>query len=210
MKRNKARFRPFNNIGIEEKLMEEPKLASWAKHYVKEAVRAGEKLENWSEDEARGSPVSATISLVCDIWQYSESSEWLSWQTYGGPRGRGPWWIATFDTPQRWNCGTMLLQNPWNFAFSHLYISGDDPSVQFSLHTSRNAPISRAKQNWLARAVMDGIRWDCDDSEFALVCTRHQRSLGVNIWHPDMLEHNSGGQYKKDADGILWHQGPWT
>ena len=210
IRKNKAPADLFDTIGVFEKLANEPKLARWAKRYLKAAEAAGEYLAIYDEDDANNSSVAGTIRLVCDIWPFVAWQQWLRWQHYGGPGKGGPWWILTFDSPAHWNGATLILDNdPWGLAFAEIYLATQDTCVQFTVRTPRNARLSKAKQNWFARAIMDGMRWHCDDDKFALVCCRRQRSLHVHIWDPVMLEHNDGGRYRKDADGILWHTGPW-
>ena len=104
----------------------------------------------------------------------------------------------------------MILRNPWHFAFSALLMASDQPSAQFEFHTPRKAQLSETNNRWLVQAVLDGVRYDYDDTEFALICQKGPRTLGIDIWQSnvldDALEGNSHLKPKKDAEGIYWYK----
>ena len=210
MNRKKKRDELFAALEVNKQLAKEPKLANWATAFVKAAESAGEDLAFRSVDDAWDSRVASTIRLVCDVWPYCEWSTWLTWQRYGGPRRRGPWWIAEFNYPPRWNNGIMILRNPWRFPFSELLMASDQPGVQFTFQTPRKAQLSKTENKWLVHAVLDGVRYDYEDDEFGLICQKGQRSLGVDIWQrdclDDALEGNSHLNPTKDDEGIYWYQ----
>lgn len=208
MKPSKRYLELFKILAVDQAIEEYPELARWAMRYVKTAKAAGEYVDFDEEDEAWDSPVAGTIRLLCDIWPLAEGNIFLEWQTYGRPSGRGPWWMATFESPPRWNCGTLVLRDPWDFAFSWLYSASDNPLVRFELHTLRNVSLTKARQDWLAQAVLDGMRHDWPDREFGIICRRGIRSLGVSICGPvfvdSILDETAPFKAKKDADGIWW------
>ena len=208
MNRKKMRDEFFETLEVDEQLKQSTKLANWANAYVNAADAAGEEMDLDSLGGAWYSPVAGTIKLICDLWPYCEWPTWLTWQRYGGPRRRGPWWIAEFDYPVQWNKGSMILRSPWRFAFSGLMMASDQPGVQLTFRTPRNALLSHTEIGWLVRAVVDGMRYDYDDKDFALICQKGRRSLSVDIWQrnvlDDQLEANSQMQPKIDAEGIYW------
>ena len=98
----------------------------------------------------------------------------------------------------------MILRDPWDFAFSAVLMASDQPGIEFKFHTPRKARLSETKHAWLASAVLDGVRYDYDDDEFILVCSKRYRSLDVEIWNYEVSEDHSHRKFKRDSDGILW------
>jgi hypothetical protein len=167
-------------------------------------------MEPTDDSDEMWMPFPATIRLICDIWPYCGWSSWLAWQCYGGPRGRGPWLFAEFSHPSRWVGGTMFLRDPWQFDFSAVLMASDQPSAEFELHTRRKARLSASKIKWLADAVLDGMLYENDESEFGMLCEQRPRSLNVEVCHSSILDDTLAGIFgrkpRKDAAGIYWHK----
>ena len=108
----------------------------------------------------------------------------------------------------------MYLRNPWDYAFSHLLMASDEPTVQLEFQTPRRVRLSKTKNAWLAEAVLDGVRFDYEDAEFGLICQKLSRSLYVGIFADyaltDFLEGNRHLKPKRDHEGIYWLGQPQT
>lgn len=180
-------------IGISRDLRE------WIRYYVQSAEADGCELDFFSEEAI--TPVESTVRLICDIWPYCEWPDWLMWQRYGEPSKSTGKWIAEFESPLRWMSGRMVLQNPWDFAFSRLYMACNWDDITFLFRKPDNARISQSEHRWLAHAVLDGMHEDYENDEFILACTKDPRSLTVRIWNPRVFEAELA---KADADGIVW------
>jgi hypothetical protein len=116
----------------------------------------------------------------------------------------GPSRLATFSTPCEWSDATMYLRNPWDCTFSHLFVADHSGPIEFDLHTRRSIPLTKKRQDWLAAAVLDGLLYDLDESEFILACSRKPRSLNAKIWYPFELAEHADLKPKKNRHGIYW------
>jgi hypothetical protein len=193
----------FDVLNIVDSMDESPKLAKWVRTYARDAHSAG-ALDGPSEEVVSGHPAATTLRLICDLWPYCEWPDWLSWQSYHGPTGRGPWWVADFDSPDQWDGALMILQNPWDYPFSELHMACSGAYIEFDLHRLRPTRLLKRHHRWLANAVLDGLLYDLDESEFVLTCSRHLRSLTVMITNPRDKEANPPPKAKKDRHGIYW------
>jgi hypothetical protein len=176
-------------------------LRAWVDYYIRNA-----EYEGYAFDFADGYPGNveheSTIRLVCQAWPMVAWPDWLMWQTYGRPVGRGPWWICDFEEPMRWFGAHMILRDPWDFAFADLFLVANWENIGFQVCKSRGKQIKGDEHSWLARAVLDGMREHCDDSEFILACTKEPTSLIVRIYNPLCVEMKRS--HKRDKDGIFW------
>lgn len=199
----------FATLGVTQALADDASLAKWANGYVKAAASAGPSSPRYRV--GMGPTVAGTIKLICDLRPYFNSAAWLSWQRYGAPRGRGPWWIAEFQFPPKWIGATMNLRAPGNFAYEALLAASDQACAQLELRPAGRAAFPPAAIRRLARVILVGMRCEWDDTEFGLICKEGPRSLAVDIWHGyamnDALELNRDMKPRKDADGIYWFTG---
>lgn len=185
--------------GYPERIEEDYDLRAWIVQYIREAEADGCVIDFGDDTGER--PVESTIRLICDCWSYCGWPDWLMWQRYGGPRGRGPWLIADFSKPWRWRNATMALRNPWDFAFSEVFMASDPNDVTFELRTSKGERLSLSEHRWLAAAVLDGMKYDFDDEDFLVIAKRKSRSLIIQLCNPDSLE---PGEYVPSKDGVVW------
>jgi hypothetical protein len=128
------------------------------------------------------------------------------WQRFYGPVGRGPWWIAcNFEEPVCWFKGRMILRDPWDFSFSSLFAAGNEMNIGFELWKPQGQQIKAEEHEWLARAVLDGLRYDYEDDEFILACEKTPNSLDVQIYNPSLVEMDDKRD-KLGKDGIYWRE----
>jgi len=189
--------------GLPKELDEEENadLRAWVDYYLRNAESEGYEFDFAVEFPENGEHES-TIRLVCQAWPWVEWSDWLMWQRYGGPVGRGPWWICDFELPTSWSGAHMILRDPWDFAFSDLYAAASERNIHFQLFKPRGKQIKGEEHTWLARAILSGMRWDYDDSHFILACRKESKSLSVRILNPLIVSMEKS--HKRDKDGIFW------
>jgi hypothetical protein len=203
-----SRFSKYDGLPKELEEAENADLRAWVDYYIRNAEADGH-IVNFCEDYSQTDPghteamPESTIRLVCQAWPVVGWPEWLMWQTYDEPIGRGPWWIACdFENPTSWFGAKMILRDPWDFAFSDLFKASDYDNVSFQLCKPHYKPIADQEHRWLARAILDGMRYDFDDEDFILVCTKKPRSMEVHIYNPGCIEMRKND--KRDEDGIFW------
>ncbi len=178
-------------------------LRTWVDYYIRNAEADGYALD-FSGEYSTDATHESTIRLVCQLWPMVGWPDWLMWQRYGGLAGRGPWWIAcNFEEPMSWFNGRMILRNPWDFAFSDVFMASDSNDVTFELRKPRGRAIKDLEYKWLAAAVLSGLRYDYEDGEFILACTKEPNALIVRIWNPLTVD-ASEKCYKPGKDGICW------
>lgn len=175
--------------GLPEQLEQEDNadLRAWVDYYISNAESDGHAFD-FSDDSSGNVAHESTIRLVCQAWPMVEWPDWLMWQRYAGPVGRGPWWICDFEEPTQWFGAHMILRNPWDFAFSDLFEAADEQNIGFRLFKPRGKQIKGEEHSWLAGAVLSGLRWNYDDSEFILACRKESKSLIVHIYNPLCVE----------------------
>jgi hypothetical protein len=177
-------------------------LRSWVDYYIRNAESEGYAFD-FSDEWPGGDRVhESTIRLVCQAWPWVTWPDWLMWQEYGGPFERGPWWICEFQEPMRWYGAHLIIRDPWDFAFSDLFAACGEQDIAFRVFKHRGNKMRVQEHNWVARAVLSGMRWDYDDSEFILACTKEPKSLMVRIDNPMCVEMKKS--HKRDKDGIFW------
>jgi hypothetical protein len=92
----------------------------------------------------------------------------------------------------------------WEFAFSWLY-AASGPWLQFEVWKDKGKRITEVEHKWLAGAILDGILWDYDESEFVLACEKTPEIMYVEIYPPsDAKEHPEDD--KPGKDGICWRK----
>jgi hypothetical protein len=189
--------------GLPKELDEEENadLRAWVDYYLRNAEFEGYAFD-FSDESPGNMDHESTIRLVCQAWPMVAWPDWLMWQKYGGPVGRGPWWICDFEEPTRWFGAHMIIRDPWDFSFSNLFSVADEADICFRLFKHRRKQIKGEEYTWLARAVQDGMREDYDDREFILACTKEPTSLIVRIYNPMCVEMKKS--HKRDKDGIFW------
>jgi hypothetical protein len=189
--------------GLPKELDEEENadLRAWVDYYLRNAEFEGYTFD-FSDQYPGDRGYESTIRLVSQAWPFVAWPDWLMWQTYGRPVGRGAWWICDFEEPMRWFGAHMILRDPWDFSFSNLFSAADWENIAFQVYKPRRKQIKGEEHSWLARAVQDGMREDYDDREFILACTKEPKSLSVRIYNPLCVEMKKS--HKRDKDGIFW------
>jgi len=187
-----------------ESVDEEPDLRDWADNYCRQAEADGVEPcflepEYWDAGTALG----ATVRATCDIGSCGPCDDFLQYQRYGGPKGRGPWYVLEqFEEPLQWVGATIYLRDPWRVAFSRFHMGSGFEDIMFFVRRHGRARFGEKEQVDFAQAVLDGMRYDFDDDEFVLLCRRWGKELVVNICHP--LTSFEDDFARPDADGIYW------
>jgi hypothetical protein len=201
-RKTRSILRKYGDLPEQIEDEENKDLRAWVEYYIRCAETEGYRLD-FSNDSGTDISHEGTIRLVCQLWPFAEWPDWLMWQRYDGPVGRGPWWLAcNFEQPVCWFNGRMILRNPWDFAFSDLFMAADEENIAFRLCKPHGQRITDGEHKWLAGAVLDGLRYEYEDDEFILACAKTPKSLTVYIYNPLLVEMKKSD--KRSKDGIFW------
>lgn len=172
------------------------KLLRWANRWCQKA-EADFELISFDEDYA---PCAAagTLRAVADIYSFNEWNEFLNWQKYGGPKGAGFFELKFGANVPAWQEGTVFLKDPWNFAFSNIFLAAERSDVDFSVRRVGTETFREQEQIDFANAVISGMSYDLSDDEFKVVGTKGQDVLGIEL---AFLPQVDG---EPDEDGIIW------
>jgi len=155
---------------------EDYELVEWANTFCKDAGEDAEDLIFAFEGDPTERVVS-TIQLVCDLWPYVEDSEWLSWQRYKGPRGKGPWFVLDgFEDPWKWTGAQLYL---WHncFEFDRLFMASEYRDIIFQIRKRNNARITSEEHHKIEEEILSDMGEEYMDYEFEVtVNPNHGRS----------------------------------
>jgi len=187
-------------------LDDDPDLRAWAANYMRAAEADGKAIRFSKEcDGFDTDPVGNTIRFVSDLWGYLEWPEWLTWQRYGGPVGRGPWWtagISESSSSWRWSSASIAIKGPFGFPFDRILIANDELPVTFTLQKAGEPQPKQSDYRSVALAVQEGMADHYEEDEFDLFCRREPNSLEVTICLRDFVQWEE--QCRKDRHGIWW------
>jgi len=180
-------------------------LIEWAKYYIKAADDDGEYVA-FTEFRDDITPVESTVRLICSLWPDLHWPDWLSWQTYGGPSGPGPWWVLRhFDDTPEWLGATLYLRDPWDFPFAWIFQNSTSDTVGFTIERLHSKTFRKRDHEDLARAILNGMDDERAGPNFCLACHPERHGLAAVIRNPDSLTEYDANIYKRPAkDGIYW------
>lgn len=177
MKASKKTLALVEKLGVKKAFEHHKEVKQWLQGYLKAINERGDEVDADND----GDELASTIKLVCDVYEYAVGANWLEWQTYLGPRGRGPWWTLAFQAPNRWEGASMFIRDPSDFGFYSLIMSAHGKNVAFEMHSSKDERITKKKEKWLAESIMNGLLYEYEESEFNFAWLATPYSLKVDM-----------------------------
>jgi hypothetical protein len=171
-------------------VMEYPELERWVRKFRADALADGYRsyqqlLRLAHVGVSASDAVEQTVRLVQAYYPYVAHPSDLGFELYDVRRVRGAEYTLVFD--DAFAGARFTIGNPWYIIFAYLFEVAGASDVDFVVLRADRRNMTRVEQEDLALAIIDGMNYELDESEYMAVFSRSPYALTVSLSDPEVV-----------------------